>query len=76
MVRAEPYFVGLGTSPDSYRATWKVNNIVVDSGGDWRELLLQRPETPLPSYRIEFNANNENNLAEGVAGSFSLNFGI
>lgn len=76
VIRAEPYFVGLGTSPSSYRATWKVNNIVVDSGGDWRELLLQRPETPLPSYRIEFSANNENNLAEGVAGSFSLNFGI
>ncbi len=76
VIRAEPYFVGLGTSPDSYRATWKVDGIKVDSGGDWRELLLVRPETPLSSYRIEFSANNQNNLAEGIAGRFSLNFGI
>jgi hypothetical protein len=76
VIRAEPYFVGLGTSPDSYRSTWKIDGITVDSGGDWRELLLQRPESPLPNYRVEFRANNQNNLAEGVAGSFSLNFGI
>lgn len=76
VIRAEPYFVGLAASPDSYRATWKVDGLVVNSGGDWRELLLQRPETPLSTYRIEFNANNEANLAEGVSGRFNLNFGI
>lgn len=76
VIRAEPYFVGLQTSIDSYRATWKINDRVVNSGGDWRELLLQRPETPLSSYRIEFSSNNEANLAEGVRGRFNLNFGI
>lgn len=76
VIRAEPYFVGLQSSPESYRSTWKVNNSVVSSGGDWRELLLQRPETPLSNYRIEFSSNNEANLAEGVLGRFNLNFGI
>jgi hypothetical protein len=76
VIRAEPFFVGLGASPQSYRSTWKLNGTEVNSGGDWRELLLQRPDTPLSNYRIEFSANNENNLAEGVQGGFNLNFGL
>lgn len=76
VVRAEPYFVGLQASPAAYQAEWKVNGTAVDSGGDWRELLLQRPESPLSSYLIEFSAANRNNLAESVAGRFNLNFGL
>lgn len=76
VIRAEPYFIGLQSSSDAYRATWMINDTTVNSGGDWRELLLQRPDSALSNYRVEFRSNNESNLAEGVAGNFNLNFGI
>lgn len=76
VIRAEPYFIGLRTDTASYRATWKVDGQLADSGGDWRQLLLERPQDPLTNYRIDFAASNRNNLAEVVSGRFNLNFGL
>ena len=76
VIRAEPYFIGLQADPASYRTAWKVNGGPADSGGDWRELLLQRPQSPLSNYRIEFSARNNDNLAEVISGGFDLNFGL
>lgn len=76
VIRAEPYFIGLQTNPTSYRAAWKVNSGPAESGGDWRELLLQRPQDPLANYKIEFTANSRDNLAEVISGRFNLNFGL
>lgn len=76
VIRAEPYFIGLQANPASYNAVWKVNGDLADSGGDWRELLLQRPQASLPGYKIEFSARNRDNLAELISGRFDLNFGL
>jgi len=76
VIRAEPYFVGLGISPTSYQVSWKVNNREVAYGNDWRELILERPEEPLNNYRINFSTVNRNNPAERAEGSFNLNFGL
>ena len=76
VIKAEPYFVGLGISPASYQVSWKVNNQEVVYGDDWRELLLERPDQPLNNYRINFQAVNRNNPAERAEGSFNLNFGL
>lgn len=76
VIRAEPYFIGLQADPAFYRAAWKVNGQLLSSGGDWRQLLFERPQEPLANYRIEFTASNRNNLAEVISGRFNLNFGL
>lgn len=76
VIRAEPYFIGLQADPASYRTAWKINGGPADSGDDWRQLLIQRPQNPLANYRIEFSARNASNLAEMIGGRFNLNFGL
>lgn len=76
VVRAEPYFMGLGVDPTTYKVAWEVNGNEVQYGNDWRELVIQRPEEPLSNYLVNFSAVNKNNLAERVERAFNLNFGL
>lgn len=73
-VMAMPYFTGI--TQNSLRGTWKIEGYGVTQEGDWRQLVLTRPETPLPLYRVELNLKNVNNLNESARNYFNLKMGL
>lgn len=73
-ITTAPYFTG--TTLSSLRGTWRIDGQEVSMEGDWRQLVLTRPEAPQAQYKVELTLRNMNNLAESVRNYFNLQMGL
>lgn len=73
-IMAVPYFTG--TSFSSLRGEWNIDGQIVSLNGDWRQLVLTRPETADERYRVELNLVNTRNLNESASNRFNLLMGL
>ena len=74
-ISAVPYFMDTDLQGTDYKYEWRVNNTKIkNSGGDRRTITLQRIESDINSYQIDFTALHPKKLSQYITGRFKFNF--